>query len=233
MLKGRKSLGQPPIVFKSGYPVSAVCVASTFTSVTYADNGGKVQLISAGVHGLTTSPAVGASVYVAWAGGPGISGFYPILSVDTTLKFTIDLAYIAGLGTPTIARVNTAISVFSFQIPALKNESVINMESMATITSSSNTRRIYWLLNGVSLVIKETSAAAVALTSVGRMVNRKTPSNLQVSTGSISPDGISTSTAFTNRTIDMSVQTNLSAAVYMSSANEIITFESVTARIYI
>ena len=59
--------GGSPIVFKSGEPVSVICVAATFTGLTYANNGGKVQLVSSGVHGLTTSPAVGAKVYVFWS----------------------------------------------------------------------------------------------------------------------------------------------------------------------
>ena len=70
MIKGM-ARHKAPIVFKSGEPVSVICVASTFTSLSYANNGGKVQITSSGVHGLTISPAVGAKVYVSWSGGAG------------------------------------------------------------------------------------------------------------------------------------------------------------------
>jgi hypothetical protein len=94
----------PALVFGSLTPISLVEVASTFTSLTYADDSGDVKLVSAGVHGLTNAVAQGSSLYVTWTGGTASTGFYEVVEADAaTDEVTIDLPYIDATVTITIA----------------------------------------------------------------------------------------------------------------------------------
>ncbi len=136
------------VLAQSAVPLSFVAVASTFTGATYANNGGNVQLSSTGVHGLTATPAVGASVYVAWAGGTGVSGFYKVLSVDSTTAFTIQLAYATGLGTPTVTSINAYATFASISIPAgtISANGSLECHTFFDGTSSSNSKLTKWAI---------------------------------------------------------------------------------------
>jgi hypothetical protein len=110
----------PPLVLGDLEPVSIIQPAATFITLTYQDNTGLVQLDSAGVHGLTAAVAVGNDVFVTWAGGTGVNGFYEITGIDadtTGTAIIIDLPFVAGLGTPTVAIANTAVTLASVTIP--------------------------------------------------------------------------------------------------------------------
>lgn len=170
MLKGI-SKAKTPIVFKSGVvPISVICVAATFTSLSYANNGGKVQLSSDGVHGLTTSPAVGASVYVSWDGGTGVSGLYNVNSVDDANKITIEYPYAAYLGTPTVAVAGTTIAVKKIALPSLVANSQIRIAALSTFTGSATEKNIIVYLNdSVSTQCK--SFTAIASNTALRMDN--------------------------------------------------------------
>ena len=134
------------IIAQSAVPLSFVAVASTFTSASYASNAGNVQASSSGVHGLTATPAVGASVYVSWSGGTGVSGFYKVLSVDSTMAFTIALPYATGLGTPTVTPVTTDVMMASIPIPAgsLSIDGSLECHTFFDGTSSSNSKTTSW-----------------------------------------------------------------------------------------
>jgi hypothetical protein len=93
----------PALVLGNLTPVSLVQPAATFTTLTYADNAGDVNLVSAGVHGLTNAVAQGANLYVTWTGGTATTGFYEVLDADTdTEEVTIDLPYVASTVTISI-----------------------------------------------------------------------------------------------------------------------------------
>ena len=171
--------GGSPIVFKSGEPVSVICVASTFTSLSYANNGGKVQITSAGVHGLTTSPAVGANVYVSWSGGTGTSGLYKVLSVDSTTAITIDLVYIAGLGTPSVARINTYFAVNSINLPALTRTSKIRCEFNSDITGSANNKVISFFLNNSEAVSANINTSSKLQNNFNGVISNMGATNVQ------------------------------------------------------
>jgi len=81
-----------PYVIRSTTEFIATVVATTFTSVSVANNGGLVQLTSAGVHGLTAT-AVGKNVYISWSAGNAPSGFATVASRDSTTAFTVNLPY--------------------------------------------------------------------------------------------------------------------------------------------
>jgi hypothetical protein len=110
----------PALVLGSLTPVSLVQPAATFITLTYSDDGGSVQLDSAGAHGLTAAIAVGEDIYVTWATGTGVDGFYEVTAIDTDttgVAITIDLPYVVGLGTPTVAVANTAVTLASVTVP--------------------------------------------------------------------------------------------------------------------
>ncbi len=101
------------IAWQSSGQVTLTCSATTFISLTYADNGGKVQVGHASnVHGIT-SASVGRYVMVTWSGGTGVNGLQKILTVDDTTHITLDLTYAAGLGTPTVYNTGNPIVIAS------------------------------------------------------------------------------------------------------------------------
>ena len=134
------------VIAQNAVPLSFVAVASTFTGASIASNAGNVQLSSAGVHGLTATPAVGANVYVTWSGGTGVSGFYKVLSVDSTTAFTVQLPYATGLGTPTVTPVATDVVMASIPIPAgsLSVNGSLECHTFFDGTSSSNSKTTSW-----------------------------------------------------------------------------------------
>ena len=134
------------VLAQNAVPRSFVAVATTFTAATVANNAGNVQLSSAGAHGLTATPAMGADVYVAWTGGTGVSGFYKVLSVDSTTAFTIELVYAAGLGTPTVTPVATDVVVASIPIPAglVSANGSLDCDVFFDGTSSANGKTTSW-----------------------------------------------------------------------------------------
>lgn len=127
---------------------SYIYPATTFTTLTYADNAGNVQLSSAGVHSLTTSPAVGASVYVTWSGGTGVSGWYPIVSVDSTTAFTISYTYAAGLGTPVVDVAGSGTrDILDITLPPMSATGSFRFHFAFSGTSSSNNKNVQWNFN--------------------------------------------------------------------------------------
>ena len=91
-------------------PVSVVPVASTFSTVTsYDSNSGSVRLNGTGAHGLTAAvvitPGIFTGIYVTWTGGNGVSGVFPVKSIDTDTsgtKLTIDFPYVSSTVTATV-----------------------------------------------------------------------------------------------------------------------------------
>lgn len=229
MLKGI-SKAKTPIVFKSGVPISVVCVAATFTSITYANNGGKVQLVSSGVHGLTTSPAVGASVYVSWAGGAGVSGLYNVLSVDDTLKFTIDLTHAAGLGTPTVATINTEILLATIPIPPLAANSSITAHNLWSMTASTNIK--IHILRFESTAIQYSSIAANQTSArySGVMWNKGTTQAQASSAVTAYPNSSQSNFELTKNT---GVPTALTILCRFAAANEFCRLDHFRVEVYI
>lgn len=205
-----------PIVFKSGAPVSIICPAATFAGVTCASNGGKVQLVSAGVHGLTSGVAVGTSVWVSWAGGTGINGLYNVLSVDDTLKFTVDLPYTAGLGTPTVAVTNTEITVATIKLPALSIFSHIEVSAFATNTGSS-TKAMFIKLGSSDWLLRATGVSSNAMRIFGSIFNAGS-TFIQNSTGDATPQAATVAPLKTSN-IDTSTTSDLKISV-TASTNE-------------
>jgi hypothetical protein len=161
--------GFPALVLNSTTPVSIVEPAATFTTLTYENNAGLVRLVSAGAHGLTTAIAVGASVYVTWATGTGVNGLYAVTALDadtTGVKITINRAFVAGLGTPTVAVANTVLTLGSVVVPGwsmgLKGGMIVNAQF--SMTNTANAKNIGMSYGGSAIsAVAGTSNASVSI----------------------------------------------------------------------
>jgi hypothetical protein len=132
-----------PAYYKAAPQFSIAAAASTFTSLTYEADGANVRLVSAGVHGIGAG-SVGHSVYVTWAGGTGVNGFYAIVDQSVTTKLTINLPHVAGLGTPTVSLVNSDITIVTQTIPARTMNPGMTMELdiLVSCTGSANNKTV-------------------------------------------------------------------------------------------
>jgi hypothetical protein len=132
-----------PSAYKSAPALSIAAAASTFTSLTYEADGANVRLVSAGVHGIAAG-SVGHFVYVTWAGGTGVTGFYKILDRATTTKLTIELAHVSGLGTPTVSLVNSDITLATQTIPSgtMNVGMSLELDLLFSCTGSSNNKTV-------------------------------------------------------------------------------------------
>ncbi len=145
--------GSVRLLAQNAVPRSFVAVAATFTAATVANNAGNVQLSSTGAHGLTATPAVGANVYVAWSGGTGVSGFYKVLSIDSATAFTVQLSYVAGLGTPTVTPVATDVVIVNIPIPAgiLSANGSLECQVFFDGTPSANGKTTSWYVGATKI----------------------------------------------------------------------------------
>ena len=210
--------------YGSAVPISVISAATTFTTLTYADNEGKVQLSSAGVHGLTTSPAVGASVYVTWAGGTGVSGLYKVLSVDSTKLVTIDRAYATGLGTPTVKLADSEITLTTIALPALRANSKVVASASFTMTGSANSKTayIYWGTVAVSSLANTTEANVDVRLPEVRISNRGATNSQVLDTLA---NNAGAATGISTATINTSAATNMTIRTKAAVANEVMTLE--------
>lgn len=185
----------PSLVLGSLEPVSLVQPADTFVTLTYSDDGGLVQLDSAGAHGLTAAVAVGESIFVTWATGTGVDGFYEVTALDadtTGVAITIDLPFVAGLGTPTVAVANTPVTLASVVVPgnAMGVGGGIEIDCLFTLTNSASAKNIGMTYGGGVLMAvsaaNNTSACAQKL-----MCNRGT-SQIISNSASMIGHGLST-----------------------------------------
>lgn len=223
------------IVFKSGEPVSVICVATTFTGVSYANNGGKVQLSSAGVHGLTTSPAVGASVYVSWSGGAAISGLYKILSVDSTTAITIDLAYSVGLGTPSVALLSTFINVASFKLPTLSSNSKIINSVMSGFAASASAKQIVCYINSTATYNASVTSSSTArsLLCYGWFSGQKSATTPYAFVTNGSSPGSASSSPNSSVSLSSLSSNTFGIALKITAANEVFTMDAYIIEVFI
>ena len=185
----------PPLTIGSLEPVGLVEPAATFVTLTYNDNAGSVRLVSAGVHGLTAAIAVGASVYVTWATGTGVNGLYEVTALDadtTGVAITIDLPYVLGLGTPTVAVANTEVTLASVTVPgwSMNVGGGMEIDALFTLTNNATVKTLGMTYGGG--VILAAAGASNASASVQKLLyNRGSSQVLSNATTSVG-HGLST-----------------------------------------
>ncbi len=214
--------GSVRVLAQSAVPRSFIAVAATFTAATYADNGGNVQLSSTGAHGLTATPAVGANVYVAWSGGTGVSGFYKVLSVDSATAFTVQLPYVAGLGTPTVTPVATDVVMASIPIPAGAMSANGSLECQVFFdgTSSANGKTTSWYV-GATKIDANAFTTGPQISHWWLIDRGALNSQLYALNGSSLAGGVA---------VDFSQSQTLTLRAQAAAANEIVTLEGYVIR---
>lgn len=214
--------GSVRVLAQNAVPLSFVAVAATFTGATVADNAGNVQLSSTGAHGLAATPAVGADVYVAWTGGTGVSGFCKVLSVDSATAFTIQLAYAAGLGAPTVTPVATDVVMASIPIPAGSVSANGSLECQVFFdgTSSSNGKTTSWYVGATR--IDATAFTSSPQVSHWWIINRGAINSQLYALNSSSIAG--------GLAVDFSQNQTLTLRAQAAAANERITLEGYVIR---
>lgn len=210
------------VIAQTAVPLSFVAVASTFTGATYGNNAGNVQLSSTGVHGLTASPAVGANVYVTWAGGTGVSGFYKVLSVDSTTAFTIQLPYATGLGSPTVTPTGTNVVFASVAIPArtVSINGSLEFHTFFDGTSTSNSKTTSWHVG--TALIDSNSFTTASQPYHWWLINRGALNSQLYSLNNTSIAG--------GYSVDFSQNQTLYLEAQAAAANEVITLEGYVVR---
>lgn len=215
------------VLAQSSTNVSIIEPAATFTSLSYGNNGGKVQFTSAGVHSLTTSPAVGKNVHVTWTSGTGTTGLYKVLSVDSTTTLTIDLAHASGLGTPTVKVLNNVVTLATATIPAglLGANGQLEVETLWSFTNSAN-NKVTKLLFGTLDLNTLTVTTNATMQNRNRIANRASEAvQIGFTPYTASGDGQSTS-ALSAGTEDTSAAVTLTWSGTPAAANEYIAVES-------
>lgn len=122
-----------------------------------ADNGsGKVRLTCSGgggVHGLTTSPAVGASLCVKTTQNGWTSGdFHEIATIVSTTQIDLTTS-IGSLGVPVFYVKNEEVTAKTITLPFLRNNTVAILEfNMGfSISAAANSRRTKMYLGATLL----------------------------------------------------------------------------------
>lgn len=213
------------VLGKSAVPIPFITAAATFTSISVSDNGsGLVRLTSAGVHGLTTSPAVGANIYVS-AGTGWTAGFYEIVTVVDTTSIDIDLAFDAGLGSPTISLAGDDTALVTVEIPALNANSCIEIDYTGSGTNSSNSK--VWRVS-----FGGTNFTGVVTTTSGVLTHRLNIANRGATNSQTGSMNVSNNTGYgvgsalpITASIDTSVPTTLSIIADPAAANEVMQVE--------
>ena len=163
----------PPLTIGNLEPVALVEPASTFVTLTYADNAGDVKLVSAGVHGLTNAVSQGASLYITWTGGTATTGFYEVVDADTdTEEVTIDLPYVSSTVTITIA----APGVVTWTAHGLSVNDTIRFTTTGALPTGLAIDTTYYVKEVLSAntFTVSTSAGGAAVTTSGTQSGTQT-----------------------------------------------------------
>lgn len=110
---------------------------------TASNNAGVVRLTASAAHGLTTTPAVGYSLYltntpVNWSAG----SYHEIATVVSTTVIDTTTPWVTGMGTaPTFAGVGTKIPLKVSSLPVLRPQSRVILEFSIGYTADANVQQ--------------------------------------------------------------------------------------------
>ena len=218
----------PALVLGSLSPVSLVQPAATFITLTYETNAGLVRLVSAGAHGLTAAVAVGASVYVTWATGTGVNGLYAVTALDTDttgVKITINYPYVVGLGTPTVAVANTAVTLASVTVPgwSMGVGGGMEIDALFTLTNNATVKTLGMTFGGSSLL--SAAAASNASACVQKLMCNRGSSQIITNSASAVGHGLSTGANVT-LSVDATVDQVFAITCQPATANNLMRLEA-------
>jgi hypothetical protein len=218
----------PPLLIGQIQAIGLVEPAATFATLSYETNAGLVRLVSAGAHGLTAAIAVGASIYVTWATGTGVNGLYEVtaLDLDTTgVKITINLPYILGLGTPTVAVANTEITLASVTVPgwSMGTGGGMEIDALFTVTNNATVKTLGMTFGGG--VILAAAAASNTSACVQKSMCNRGGSQVIANSATAVGHGLSTG-ANVVLTIDTTIDQTFAVTVKPATANNLMRLEA-------
>lgn len=202
----------------------AIQPAATFTSATpsSAAAGADTLLTSAGVHGLTSAVAVGASIYIS-AGTGWTVGWHAItaIAVDTTgVTIQIDTPYNAGFGTPTISLVGTELTLKSVTVPVMTPTGALEIDTAFGYTSNASDKVPKIQLNTTAFYAPAATTNVCARPTPLVIRNRGATNSQVGSFASANAAGNGTNgTAPPTGTVDTSVSTTLKWTAQPAAAN--------------
>ena len=210
--------------------------AATFTSATpsSAAAGADTLLTSAGVHGLTSAVAVGASIYIS-AGTNWTVGWHAItaIAVDTTgVTIQIDTPYNAGFGTPTISLTGTELVLETVAVPPLTPNAEIIVDVTLGYTNSATDKVPKIQLNTTSFYAPAVTTT-LSLRPSSFAIRNRGATNSQVgsfSSGNAANNG-TTTVAPTTGAVDTSVATSLKITCQPAAANNRVWIDAMTVLI--
>jgi hypothetical protein len=218
----------PPLTIGSVEPVGLVEPAATFITLTYNNNAGNVRLVSAGAHGLTAAIAVGASVYVTWATGAGVNGLYEVTALDadtTGVAITIDLPYVLGLGTPTVAVADTEVTIASVTVPgwSMGVGGEVDIDALFTLTNNATVKTLGMTYGGA--VVLAASAANNASASVQKQLYNRGGSQVIGNSTTAIGHGLSTG-AIALLNVDATQNQTFAITAKPATANNLVRLET-------
>lgn len=130
----------------TGSSVQKLIVPNAAITWTASNSGGVVRLTASGVHGLTTTPAVGSQIYVTAGTGWTAGSFHTIGTVVSTTVIDLTTAF-SSHGNPTVADAGDEVPVKVITLPVLRSTTAViveaNIEFSADAGSSSRRPKFY------------------------------------------------------------------------------------------
>lgn len=223
-------------VLKAASDAPAVIHPNTGLTWTAANNGsGKVRLTSNAAHGLTTSPAVGASLYSTTTQNNWIADtFHEIAAIVSTTQ--IDLTTdIGSLGIPVFAEAGDEVTVATVTIPPLSPNGGIEIDHTWTYTpASTNSKRVVVSLAGTKFLNANQSNGSNQMQRVHTIIQNQNDTSSQTTGFSLgNGTGLgSTSALPVSGNIDTSVSQDLTLSVIPANPNEVIRSTSYRVKIF-
>jgi len=224
---GMQTLFNEAVKFKAIFPDTQ--------ATAIANNGSSKVRITANTHLLTAGEAVDATepvqVYISAWTGTGVAGWYKILAVPDANNYDIDLAYAAGLGTPTVALKSTqVVAPFSVDIGKLNNNTEIRIKLKGQFTASANAKNIFTRLNATEFSqLNQNVAGNIGSTYEYGFFNDGAKNKQEVLLDKVSGSATgSTANATLTMTEDTSADSTLFFRVSAVIANQVVGIRRVT-----
>lgn len=229
---------QNSVIYRNNSRVAVVSPASTFGSPSVGDAGGYVQLTGAGVHGLTQAACVTAgisNIYIS-AGTGWTAGLYQIRSVtDGGAVLTLELAYSASYGSPTVAKIGDGVDIVcsTITLPRLSANSRVTTKAATSHPNTGNNKNFKLKLGGTALYSPTFNALGASNSVEYTFINRGNVSSQRATTGYLATPGLgSSSVAPSTSSIDTSTGTaQITLTFSPSTVNEVCAVEMVEVEV--
>lgn len=150
-------------------PVKKVIACNTGITWTVAQNGSTVRATASAAHGLTTTPAVGSSLYLTntpanW----DAASHHEISAVVSTTVIDLTTPWVAGMGVPVFAAANVEMPLKIITLPILRANTEVECqyEIGHSVDAGGSSRRIRFYLDATKLNDFNTTSTTNAFNTV-------------------------------------------------------------------